>query len=252
MTGLNASDSEVCYVYGVTFEDTKLPDGLPGIGGRPVELVRDGRLGAIVTGLGAEERIGRREQLLAHSQVLDAVAEVAPVVPLRFGTMVTGRSEAAAQILDAAQDHLIGLLESVRGRSQFTLHARYEEDQVLREIVADDPQIAELSRQTRDAPDDTTLNARLRLGELVAAAFERKREADVPVVLGPIAEHAVAHSIRTGANSPDRLADAAFLVDDERRGEFDRAAEGVARALAGRVRLKLVGPTAPYDFVTEI
>jgi len=242
---------DLLYVYGVAFEDLELPAELEGIDDRPVELVRSGRLAAVVSGLPTDQRLGRRRHLLAHSQVLDAVAQVAPIVPLRFGTVVETRS-AAVELLDAGEDRLVPLLDSLTGTSQYTLHARYDEQQVLAEIVADDPQIADLHRQTRGSADESTLNARLRLGELVAAALEHKRAADVPVVLEPIAKHAVAHSVRQPSSEVERLVDAAFLVDDEQMQQFDRAAESVARALHGRVRLKLVGPTAPYDFVTEL
>jgi hypothetical protein len=33
--------------------------------------------------------------------------------------------------------------------------------------------------------------------------------------------------------------------------EFDDAVEDLGRDLAGRVRLRLLGPLAPYDFVPE-
>ncbi|GAA3100081.1 hypothetical protein JOF29_003125 [Kribbella aluminosa] len=239
------------YVYGVAFDDVKPPEDLQGIDDRPVDIVRSGRLAAVVSELPTDHRLGRRRHLLTHSQVLDAVAQRAAIVPLRFGTVVEDRP-AAVQLLDAAEDRLVPLLESLTGTSQYTLHARYDEQQVLAEIVADDPQIADLHRQTRGTSDDMTLNARLRLGELVAAALEDKRAADAPIVLEPIAEHAVAHSVRQPTTDVERLVDAAFLVEDRRAGQFDQAAEAVARALHGRVRIKLVGPTAPYDFVTEL
>ncbi|GAA1566712.1 GvpL/GvpF family gas vesicle protein [Kribbella karoonensis] len=242
---------ELFYVYGVTYDDVGLPDDLQGLDDSPVDLVRSGRLAAVVSGLGTGHRLGRRRQLLAHSRVLDTVARQSPIVPLRFGTVVETRS-AAVELLDAAEDRLVPLLDSLADTAQFTLHARYDEEKVLAEIVAEDPQIADLHRQTRGAADDTTLSARLRLGELVAAALEHKRAADAPVVLEPIAKHAVAHSVRRPTTDVERLVDAAFLVDHRQTQQFDQAAEAVARALHGRVRLQLVGPIAPYDFVTEL
>ncbi|MGZ0146063.1 GvpL/GvpF family gas vesicle protein [Kribbella sp. WER1] len=242
---------ELFYVYGVAFHDVRLPFGLRGLDDRPIDTVRSGRLAAVVSEVPGDQRLGRRRQLMAHSRVLDAIAQHAAIVPLRFGTVVETRS-AAVQLVDAGKDRLVPLLDSLAGRSQYTLHARYDEQQVLAEIVADDPLIADLHRQTRGTSDDVTLQARMRLGELVAAALDHKRAADAPVVLEPIAKHAVAHAVRAPATDIERLVDAAFLVDDQQAERFDQAAEGVARALHGRVRLKLVGPTAPYDFVTEL
>ncbi len=41
----------------------------------------------------------------------------------------------------------------------------------------------------------------------------------------------------------------ALLVDDDRRAEFEEHLEGLAEAVHERIRLRLVGPVAPYDFV---
>ncbi|HZX05780.1 GvpL/GvpF family gas vesicle protein [Kribbella sp.] len=242
---------DLYYVYGVAFDDVQLPEDVQGLDERPVDVVRSGSLAAVVSELSTDLRLGKRRHLLTHSRVLDTIAQQAPIVPLRFGTVVETRA-AAVELLDAAEDRLVPLLHSLNGTSQYTVHARYDEQQVLAEIVAEDPQIADLHRQTRGTSDETTLNARLRLGELVAAALDHKRAADAPSVLEPIAKHAVAHSVRSPATDVERLVDAAFLVEDRNAGQFDRAAEAVARALHGRVRIKLVGPTAPYDFVTEL
>jgi hypothetical protein len=242
---------ELCYVYGITYDDVKLPEGLVGLDDRPIDLVRDGVLAAVVSEVADGHRIGRKAQLLAHCQVLDPLAARAAVIPLRFGTVVAGRAAVAQDLLGAQAERFAAILDELNGRSQFTLRARYDEERVLTEIVAEDPRVAELREQTRGRPEDSTMNARIQLGELVSSALTRKRETDTPAVLDRIASHAAAYSIREGRGGVDQLVDVAFLVDDDRRAGFERAAESTARALTGRVRLQLMGPTAPYDFVPE-
>ena len=44
---------------------------------------------------------------------------------------------------------------------------------------------------------------------------------------------------------------ASFLVDRDSAKQFDDAVDDVAQDLAGRVRFRLLGPLAPYDFVPE-
>lgn len=240
---------DLCYVYGITLGAAELPEGVGGLDDRPIDLVRSGSLAAVVSEIADGHRIGRKAQLIAHCRVLDAVAAQVAVIPLRFGTVVAGRSAVAENVLGPGAERFQEILEGLSGRSQFTLKARYEEDRVLTEIVHEDPRVAELRSRTRGGPEDSTMNARLQLGELVSAALLLKREADTPAVLDPLVSHAAAYSIREGRGGVDQLVDVAFLVDDDQRAEFDRAAESVARALTGRVRLKLMGPTAPYDFV---
>ena len=246
-----SESDELYYVYGVTYDDVKLPEGVDGLDDRPIDLVRDGVLAAVVSEVAGGHRIGRKAQLLAHCRVLDALASQTAVIPLRFGTVVAGRAAVADDLLGAQAERFKAILEQLAGRSQFTLRARYDEERVLTEIVAEDPRVAELREQTRGRPEDSTMNARIQLGELVSSALTRKREVDTPAVLEPIASYAAAYSMREGRGGVDQLVDVAFLVEDDKRSEFDRAAESVARALTGRVRLQLMGPTAPYDFVPE-
>jgi hypothetical protein len=242
---------ELCYVYGITYDDVKLPEGVDGLDDRPIDLVRDGVLAAVVSEVAEGHRIGRKAQLLAHCRVLDALSAQAPVIPLRFGTVVAGRTAVAEELLGAQAQRFETILEQLNGRSQFTLRARYVEERVLTEIVAEDPRVAELREQTRDRPEDSYLKARIELGELVSSSLIRKRETDTPAVLDPIAAHAAAYSLREGRGGVDQLVDVAFLVENDKRAEFEQAAESVARALTGRVRLQLMGPTAAYDFVPE-
>ena len=70
----------------------------------------------------------------------------------------------------------LSLLDELAGRAQFNLRATYHEHVVLAEVVAADPEIAELRERTRDLPEDAAYAERVRLGELVARAMEHKRE----------------------------------------------------------------------------
>ena len=46
----------------------------------------------------------------------------------------------------------------------------------------------------------------------------------------------------------DHLLELAVLVEDERIAEFEDGLEELAEAVHERIRLRLVGPVAPYDF----
>ena len=54
-----------------------------------------------------------------------------------------------------------------------------------------------------------------------------------------------------GTVAAEGLVNASFLVEDERRTAFEQAAEELAKYWNGRVRLRLLGPLAPYDFVAD-
>jgi len=105
-----------------------------------------------------------------------------------------------------------------------------------------------LRDSVRQLPEDAAYYERVRLGELIAHALEGKREKDNAAVAQALAPHAVAVAPRQPTGD-DTAADAAFLVDAAQRRKFERAVDELGHHWAGRVRLRLLGPLAPYDFV---
>jgi len=242
--------AQACYIYGIVPAGTTVPVELAGVEGAPVELVEHDDLAAVVSGLTAERPLGKRADLVAHSEVLDAFAREGAVVPVRFGSVLPDTADVVAELLAPNVEHFLEVLEQVAGCAQFNLRARYDEEVVLAEVVAEHPEIAELREQTRDQPEDATYYARVRLGELVSQALSGRREIEGSAILEALLPHAVAYNVREG-EGVDHLLDVAFLVRTEQREAFEAEAEDVAARLHDRARLRLLGPLAPYDFVPE-
>lgn len=238
------------YVFGIVPAGTAVPDDLVGMDDEAVQLVTDGELAAVVGGAPADRPLGRRADLFAHSRVLDSFAQGGAVIPTRFGSVMQDEEQVLEELLRPNREYFSGLLKDLQARAQFTLRARYDESTALSEVVAQDPEVARLREETRDRPEEETYGARVRLGELVARAMEAKRDADGRRVLESMVGHAVSYDVQE-AGGIDDLIEVAFLVDDDRRPAFEAAAEGVAESLAGRAKVRLLGPLAPYNFVPK-
>ena len=239
------------YVYGVVESASEVDrTDLAGLDDAPVRLVRSGDVAAAVGVVALDRPPGRKRDLVAHSTVLDALAGLGPVVPAQFGTIVLSAEDVRAELLDSREDELAALLGDLAGRQQFTVRGRYNEQAVLAEVVAENAEVAQLRERTRDLPEAAVHGDRVRLGELVAHALELKREQDSAVVMDAVLPHVASYAPRDGA-AVDHMMEVAFLVDEDRRDAFEDALEAVAEAMHERVRLQLLGPMAPYDFVGE-
>jgi hypothetical protein len=238
-----------CYVYGIVpVTSAHAPAEVTGVDGAQIEFVPYGDLAAAVGVIRVERPPGRRADLVAHHEVLDALAAAGPVVPVQFGSVLRDAQEVVDELLVPNEDHFAGLLEELTGRHQFNLRGTYQEQAVLAEVVAEDPEVAALRERTRDRPEDETYGDRVRLGELVARAMEVKREVDAQIVLDAVLPLSAAHRLRPGTGI-DHVLDVALLVDDDQRDRFESTLEAVAEGVHERVRLRLMGPLAPYDFV---
>jgi hypothetical protein len=237
-----------CYLYGIVAADLVVPADLEGVDHQPVSLVRHGDIAAVTSLMDSEHLTAGRADLMAHGRVLDAIAALGPVLPVQFGSMLQNRDAVRTDLLEPGHDRFQAMLGDLAGYSQFTVRARYDERQVLSEVVAENPEIAQLRAATREQPEDSLYGERVRLGELVSRALEAKSAEDGETLLTELERHAAAVNIRDSAGV-DRLLDVAVLVHDSRRAGFEQALEELAAAFAGRAQLKLIGPTAPYDFV---
>ena len=238
------------YVYGVVRVDQALPDGLTGLDGSHVRLVGHETVGAAVGSIYLERPPGRGADLVAHTEVLEALAMRGPVVPVRFGSVLPDDDTVLSEVLAPRLDRFDELLSSLGGQAQFNLRAAYHEAGILQEVISENPAIAELRDFTRDRDPDAVHPQLVRLGELVARAVDGKRASDSSFVLEQVRPLVTQDVVEPG-RAIDQVFDASFLVADDRRGEFEDLLEALAEGMHERVRLQLTGPLPPYDFVGD-
>jgi hypothetical protein len=240
----------VCYVYGIVPADVELTADALGLGDPParVKLVRHKDIAALVSELDTSRPIGRPADLMAHEQILDAIAVDAPVLPLRFGATVTTVDAVVDELLEPHHDEFAVALHKLEGRAEYVVKGRYVERAVLSEVLAETPEAASLRDQIRGQPEDATRNLRIRLGEIVNQAIEAKRDADTRALLAAVTPYCVLSAVRPPTHEQD-AAHLALLVEVERQKDLERVLEEFAREWDGRVGLRMLGPLAPYDFV---
>jgi Gas vesicle synthesis protein GvpL/GvpF len=239
--------ASIKYVYGVLAANSTLPEGT-GIGGAALELVSSDGLAALVSELPDGSLRRAREAMSTHTEVLSAAHAVATVLPMRFGMVMEDDAEIRRRLLDPHRESLAAQLEEFAGTTELKLRATYEEDQLFREVVREDQDVARLSASLRGQPEDATYYGRIQLGELIAAAIARKREHDAGEMLDALAPLAIA--VDVGAPAHERVVlNASFLVEQARLEAFDSAVDKIGGAQARRMRLKYVGPLPPHSFV---
>lgn len=238
------------YVYAVVPAQSALPADLRGLDGAAVQLLRYGDLAAAVTPIALDRPPGRRAELVAHSEVVDHLAAAVAVVPAQFGSVMADRESVLRELLERDHDRLLRVLRRLEGCCQLNLRATYVEDQVLAEVLRERPDVAELHRRTRHLPPGTLHPDLVQLGELVARVMEDKRAIDAPEVLAVVEGHIRARAPRPGGGV-DHLLDVAMLLDRDEVSALEADLEQLAEGVHERIRLRLTGPTAPYDFVEE-
>jgi hypothetical protein len=238
---MTATVDSACYVFGIVPAGARLPDCNGSGPASELRLVPADDLAAVVGPLPRGRSLGRTSDLLAHDEVLAAlVATRTPVLPMRFGAVLPDEQAVTTDLLHEHAAEFRADLDRVRDRVQYTVKVRYREPVVLREILTDRPELERL----RDA---ASFAARLQLGQAIVAELDRRRPGDVSDVLAAIGEF---DEVRLGEPAePDDVLSAAFLVRYGSAAAFEKQIDTLARRRASRMQMRLVGPTAAYDFV---
>jgi hypothetical protein len=241
------------YVYGILPADTDIEPGTAGVGDEPgeVRLIRHRDLAAMVSDVRIDKPLGRPEDLTGHEELLDSAARDLPVLPLRFGAVVTDDEAVTSELLQPHYDEFAGALDELDGRTEYVVKGRYDERTLIREVLAENKDAAALSEQVMGRDQDATRDARIQLGEILGNAISAKREEDTRSLGDALAGHVVASAVRPPTHELDAVY-TAFLVETSEEPELERALERLARDWEGRVELTLMGPLAAYDFVATI
>lgn len=243
-----------CYIYGIVPGDVETNGDVQGVGDPPgtVEVLRHGDIAALISEIDTSQPLGRPEDLTAHQQLLDAASAEAPILPLRFGAIVTNRDAVAGELLAPHHDEFAEALRELEGCAQYVIHGRYVDEAVLREVLSESTEASRLREEIRSAGDeDATRNQRIRLGELINNAVSGKRETDTQAVADAIAPYSVATNIRQPTHELDAV-NIAVLMKASDQGDLEQAVGKIAQDWTDRVNVRLLGPMAPYDFVATL
>ncbi|MBV9918201.1 MAG: GvpL/GvpF family gas vesicle protein [Solirubrobacterales bacterium] len=241
------ASAQPTYVYGVR-KSSAGAISTAGIGGAKLRQIESDGVAAIVSDLppDTELRFGR-EELTTHARVLERALAAGTVLPMRFGVVLESPEAVQSNVLEAHRDELREQLEQFEGKVELRLRAIYDEQQLMREVVSEDREIGRLREVIRGKPAEATYFERIRLGELVGEAVERKRESDTNQILPQLEQ--LAEAIDVGEPTHERMVfGASFLVDRERIAQFDKAVDEVGRRQADRMRLTYTGPLPPHSF----
>jgi hypothetical protein len=237
---------EPLYAYGIVRAGNAPPAG-SGIGGKPLVMVESGDVAAIATAVAGGQVRAKRRDLLRHSEVLQDAFATATVLPLRFGMVFPSAEVLEGELLEPRRAELRRLLDRFEGLCELRLRVAYHDrDQVLAEIVRENPAVARLRDAARGRSGaDPQL---VRIGEAVAKAFASRRNRDADVIVARLAARAEQVHVDEPQGDLEVLR-ASFLVRRDAVAVFDEILESVALGERHRLGFTCTGPLPPHSFV---
>lgn len=246
------------WLYAVTagLPESRLT-GVTGVDAERLRTVEQGELVAVVGPVDlesfGEEPLHRKLDDLtsleamarAHHAVVDAVARLATLVPIRLAT-VCRDSAAVAALLEERQDDFTAALFRIAGRDEWGVKA-YAPHNRPTESEAEPPSGSKPAGPgtsyllRRKAQQATVQNARQEAADIVDRCHTELSRLTVASRRRP------PQGSQLTGSSGWMVLNGAYLVDQARAGEFAEAVEAL-KGVRPEVRLELTGPWPPYSF----
>lgn len=244
---------DVLHLYCVIGAEGELDFGPTGIGGRHVSTVCHRDLSALVSLLPLRPYKSMKKEevipyLFAHQAVIEKVMEAHTVVPVKFGTMARDAEE-VRKTLTIGYPQMRVALEVMRGKIELDVVALWRElDSILGEI-GEEEEVRRLKAAVAGRPPGETLEERVRIGKMLKARLDQRREAlgaEIVEALKPLAWDLCPHP-----HMDDRMIlNMAFLLDRERESDVSETLERLNGRYGDRIDFRCVGPLPPYSFST--
>lgn len=230
----------VVYLYGVVRAEDDVPDA-KGLGepATPLRGIVAGDVAAVAGDLPDDFEL-RDEDAVRHLDVLNDLAAAQPVLPLQFGTVAPDDESVRTEVL--AAPGLRESLEAIGPYVELRIEFVFDEDTVVRQVLAADPALHDEARAT-------SLEARIELGQAVSERVQDRVGERGRQLVDELTELTAdtAH-LRARDAHEDRWA---LLVERSQLPEVDGAVLQL-REGAPDASITYVGPMPPVSFLDQV
>lgn len=245
-------DEEGCYIYGIIEACHRQEFGPIGIGGRgdTIYTLPYQNVAAVISRAPIAKYPVTRENMLAHSRVLEKAAEKTTVLPVRYSTLAANEEMIIEKLLKTRYQEFIDLLKAMTGKIELGVRARWKDlNATFAELVEENKTIKALKEASlAEKSEQRQYASKIKIGELVqqALAEKKKREAkELIQALSPLSFDYREKEIYGDMN----IVNAAFLVAKEKERDFDQKINELEKLHQERKQLKYTATAVPYSFV---
>lgn len=239
------------YIYCIISENEPKSLDVTGISSQQVRTLPYRDIAAVVsdTPVISFDRLDKKEltkHVAIHQKVNEAVMKLYDVVPMTFGIIAPGASE-ALRILEKAYLQFKTALKTIEGKVEFAVHIWWDQKKLLKKLVSTNPEIQQLKRKMSLKKAVLSMPIRLKIGRLLHQEVELRKNS----YLKDIENFLKKSSYDSTSNKlidDEMLANFSFLIQKTGESELDRKMQELGKRYEEKLRFKYIGPMPPYSF----
>ena len=243
------------HIYGIISTDGERKFGPIGIGGQSDEIytISHRGIGAVFSNSSAieydvisKEALGR--YLASHQFVVEQVMKNYTVIPVKFGTMARDDEE-VREIIETGYTQFKDALKAMDNKMELDVVALWSNLGLVFQEIGEEEEIKRFKEQIALKPPGETLEDRIKIGQMVKASLDGRRDQYAGEILGVLkgqAEDFRLHEL----GDDSMIVNVAFLLDRDKEEKFDEKVNELNEKYEEKVNFRCVGPLPPYSFST--
>lgn len=243
------------YVYAIVPRGERVTFGPIGLGGRGDRVYSQSHadIAAVISECPALGFRGMAKEklvlyLAGHQQLTEALMQRYPtVLPVKFGTLLEDEEEVES-VLRNGHGALRDALQAMEGKVELEVVATWDVRQVFAEI-GEEEDVADLRAEIAFRPVQETLPQRVKLGQMVKASLDRRKQGYCDTILTFLVGQAADFQINL-APADSVIMNVAFLIAADKQEDFCGKVRQLDARFDSQLSFKVVGPLPPYSFCT--
>jgi hypothetical protein len=186
--------------------------------------------------------------LVSHQQLVEKVMAKYTIIPMRLGTFASSDEE-VREILSKGYRTIKDIFERAKDNIEIDIVATLNDLNSFLQEVSQEDEIRQLKRSLLNKEGGITIDDQMKVGVLVKRHLDKKKEMfanQIQAALGEIAQNLKAHDLM----DDKMVLNTAFLLDKNRRKEFERKLDELNDKFEEKLNFRCVGPLPPYSFYT--
>lgn len=188
----------------------------------------------------------RRDDVLAHQQVIDKMMESYTIIPLSFGNVFRSEDDIIV-VLRKLYEQIHLLVPQFENKIEMGLKIIGKPEWFEKEIESN-PELAQIKKVMDSMPSEAAYYEQIKVGEMAKHLFSRMQQQVITSIYDPLS--AMVESAKINDPVGDRtLLNAAFLIDRKAEPLFDAKVFDLHEQWQEKMEFKYSGPWPVYNFV---
>ena len=186
--------------------------------------------------------------LAAYQAVIESVMRRHHIIPMKFGTVATGKEE-VNRILKRGYNRIKLGAMAMENKMELDVVAMWSDiNSVLRKI-GEEAEIKRLKAEAESKSSEQRMEAGINLGRMVKASLDERRKRGASGILKALGNKSENHFIHDVMDD-SMIMNAAFLIDKDNKKGFESEIDDLDEKYQGELSFRIVGPLPPYSFCT--